>query len=191
MKKKRFKKLRGTVFTDCERGSILKRWERRKKKMACKRRSRTRIHVRQKLYRSQSRSTTWKNSEVLPFPFFLSFVHRYYATSLRNPPSVLTPWNARSFALLNFKTRFRWRNIRFRSVLRYCSPSTFPLREERGQEMRIFIIQGRGFFTFDDLNYRSIFFKYSNLRDIHFGISFFKIFQILYIPVFPPIRWNF
>lgn len=147
--------------------------------MACKRRSRTRIHVRQKLYRSQSRSTTWKNSEVLPFPFFLSFVHRYYATSLRNPPSVLTPWNARSFALLNFKTRFRWRNIRFRSVLRYCSPSTFPLREERGQEMRIFIIQGRGFFTFDDLNYRSIFFKYSNLRDIHFGISFFKIFQIL------------
>lgn len=45
--------------------------------------------------------------------------------------------------------------------------------------MRIFIIQGRGFFTFDDLNYRSIFFKYSNLRDIHFGISFFKIFQIL------------
>lgn len=129
---------------------------------------------------------------MLPFPFFLSFVHRYYATSLRNPPSVLTPWNARSFALLNFKTRFRWRNIRFRSVLRYCSPSTFPLCEERDKRCEFLSFRKEdSSFTFDDLNYRSIFFKYSNLRDIHFGISFFKIFQILYIPVFPPIRWNF
>lgn len=154
--------------------------------------------VRIKLYRSQSRSTTWKNSEVLlyPLPPSLSFFLSFFRASIlrhvpRNPPSVLTPWNARSFALLNFKTRFRWRNTRFRSILRYCSPSTFLLRAEKDRRREFLLFREGDHFRWSCvLNYRSIFFRHlkfatlygifiSEYRSLKFCRFFFFISRFL------------
>lgn len=137
---------------------------------------------------------------LYPLPPSLSFFLSFFRASIlrhvpRNPPSVLTPWNARSFALLNFKTRFRWRNTRFRSILRYCSPSTFLLRAEKDRRREFLLFREEDHFRWSYvLNYRSIFFRHLKFATlyIHFGISFFKILQILFLCIsfFAPIDFD-